>query len=214
MRLLAIILLLCLLTGTVTALSFPLPATLFSPPATTNLVPVSSFEGGQRFSAGDYPVIVLSGSYRQMGRQYGGLMKTELNEEYTFILSSLQKGGYTQEADACHGTGGSVSVSAAAQGGLHRHGRDLGTRGPMMSSVLYNGAILSIILPQVQSSCSYLAVWGNYTTDGSVVASRNWDLDDVMLRSTNGTSLPCTGPLTAAMASQRSAPPGCGPRHS
>ena len=97
MKLIAIILLLCLLTGSVAALSFPLPTSLFSTPVTTNLVPVSSFEGGQRFQAGDYPVIVLSGSYREMGRQYGGLMKTELNEEYGFLLSRFAKGGYTQE---------------------------------------------------------------------------------------------------------------------
>ena len=47
--------------------------------------------------------------------------------------------------------------------------------------VLYNGGILYLMIQPVQPSCSYLAAWGNYTTDGSVVASRNWDLDDVML---------------------------------
>jgi len=55
---------LCILTGTVAALSLPQVVSL-SRPAGTDLVPVASFEGGQRFSAGPYPVIVLSGSYRQ-----------------------------------------------------------------------------------------------------------------------------------------------------
>ncbi len=35
--------------------------------------------------------------------------------------------------------------------------------------------------PPVPMSCSYLATWGDYTTDGSVVASRNWDLDDAVM---------------------------------
>ncbi|MDD2287125.1 MAG: hypothetical protein PHQ11_17205, partial [Paludibacter sp.] len=39
---------------------------------------VSSFENGDRYLAGNYSVIVLNGTYREMGRQYGGLMKDEL----------------------------------------------------------------------------------------------------------------------------------------
>ena len=39
---------------------------------------VSSFENGDRYLAGNYTVIVLEGTYREMGRQYGGLMKDEL----------------------------------------------------------------------------------------------------------------------------------------
>ena len=69
----------------------------FLPPAVPGVAPVALFEGGQRFAAGDYPVIVLSGSYRQMGRQYGTLMKPELNEEDTFLLDSLIQRGYTQK---------------------------------------------------------------------------------------------------------------------
>ncbi len=30
------------------------------------------------------------------------------------------------------------------------------------------------------AGCSYLAVWGNYTKDGSVIVSRNWDLPDLV----------------------------------
>ncbi len=51
----AVIVALCLLTGTAGALSLPNLA-FVSHPASTDLVPVASFEGGQRFQAGDYPV--------------------------------------------------------------------------------------------------------------------------------------------------------------
>ncbi len=177
MKLTTVILLLCLLTGTVAALQIQLPTSLFSTPVTTDLVPVSSFECGQRFSAGDYPVIVLSGTYREMGRQYGGLMKIELNEEYQFLLSRFAKGGYSQEQLR------NMSREAAylypqRQKEIFSGMAETSGLQPEDILLIYNGLIYSIILPQANASCSYLAVWGNYTTDGSVIASRNWDLDD------------------------------------
>ena len=181
MRLVALLVTLCILTGTAAALSLPQIPSLSRPAAVTDLAPVASFEGGQRYQAGDYPVIVLSGSFRQMGRQYGGLMKTELSEEYTFILDTLTKRGYKQEE-------------------IRQIGRDIPAYYPQrvkeifsgMSetsgltpddiAVIYYGAIFQLMAtPPVPASCSYLAAWGNYTTDGSVIASRNWDLDDAVL---------------------------------
>lgn len=47
--------------------------------------------------AGIYPVIVLSGSYHEMGRQYGGLMKTELNDEYSYLINTVTSQGITKE---------------------------------------------------------------------------------------------------------------------
>ena len=177
MKLIAVLILLCMLTGTAAAITLP-QVVSFPQPVVTGVKPVATFEGGQRFAAGDYPVIVLSGSYRQMGRQYGGLMKTELNEEYAFLLDTLAKRGYTQQQ-------------------VRESGRDIPALYPQrikeiflgMSetsgltpddiAVLYYGAIFQLMAtPPVPASCSYLATWGNYTTDGSVIVSRNWDLDD------------------------------------
>jgi len=177
MKHIAVLILLCMLTGTAAAITLP-QVVSFPQPAVTGVKPVATFEGGQRFAAGDYPVIVLSGTYRQMGRQYGGLMKTELNEEYAFLLDTLVKRGYTQQQ-------------------VRESGRDIPAFYPQrikeiflgMSetscltpddiAVLYYGAIFQLMAtPPVPASCSYLATWGNYTTDGSVIVSRNWDLDD------------------------------------
>ena len=179
MKLIAVLIILCTLFGTASALSLPRMPSFFHP-AATDLAPVASFEGGQRFSAGDYPVIVLSGSYRQMGRQYGSLMKAELNEEYAFILSSLQKRGYTQEEVRSMGREAVVLYPQRLREVFTGMAETSGLTADDIL-VLYNGAILYLGLPPVQPSCSYLAAWGNYTTDGSVVASRNWDLEDVML---------------------------------
>jgi hypothetical protein len=151
------------------------------PTLTPDLVHVASFEGGERFQAGDYPVIVLTGSYREMGRQYGGLMKAELNEEYAFLLDTLTKRGFTQEEIREAGQEitalypqrvKEIFLGMAETSGLT----------PDDIAVLYYGAIFQLIAkPPVPVSCSYLAAWGDYTKDGSVVVSRNWDLDDAVM---------------------------------
>lgn len=181
MKLIAVIIVLCLLTGSAAALTLPHMAFFTRPTLTPDLVHVASFEGGERFQAGDYPVIVLTGSYREMGRQYGGLMKAELNEEYAFLLDTLTKRGFTQEEIREAGQEitalypqrvKEIFLGMAETSGLT----------PDDIAVLYYGAIFQLIAkPPVPVSCSYLAAWGDYTKDGSVVVSRNWDLDDAVM---------------------------------
>mgnify|MGYP003603591632 FL=1 len=62
-----------------------------------NLTPVAAFEGGIRYRAGAYDVIVLNGSYREMGRQYGALMKDELQSVHAIIESFSSERGYSAE---------------------------------------------------------------------------------------------------------------------
>ena len=179
MKLIPVLILLCMLTGTAAAITLP-QVVSFPQSAVTGIKPVATFEGGQRFAAGDYPVIVLSGSYRQMGRQYGGLMKTELNEEYAFLLDTLAKRGYTQQQVREAGRDTTAlypqRLKEVFLGMSETSGLTLDD-----IAVLYYGGVFYLIAPAVPASCSYLAAWGNYTTDGSVVVSRNWDLDDTVL---------------------------------
>ena len=46
--------------------------------------------------------------------------------------------------------------------------------------ILYEGPIFSISLTRATPGCSFLAAWGDYTRDGSVVLSRNYDLPDLL----------------------------------
>jgi hypothetical protein len=180
MKFLLLIVTLCLLAGTAYALSLPPIASLSPQPSAADLTYVASSGGGQRFQAGDYPVILLSGSYRGMGRQYGRLMKTELNAEYTYLLSTLEKRGYTQEQVREKGREYAAFYPQRLREVFLGMSETSGLT-PDDIDVLWNGVVLSLVMPPVPLSCSYLAAWGNYTTDGSVVASRNWDLDDSYL---------------------------------
>jgi len=145
-----------------------------SPAGNPDMTFVSSFEGGDRYIAGNYTVILLEGSYREMGRQYGGLMKTELLAEYAMLTGALEDRGYTID----------YLRSYAASGTQYQPERMMEiTRGMAETtglteediSILYYGPALYLSMP---AGCSYLAVWGDYTTDGSVIISRNWDLVD------------------------------------
>jgi len=181
MKLIAVLVTLCILVAPAAAFSLP-QFSSFSRPTGMDLVPVASFEGGQRFSAGDYPVIVLSGSYREMGRQYGGLMKTELNEEYTFLMDTLARRGYTREQVRESGRDITALYPQRVKEVFLGMSETSGLT-PDDIAILYYGAIFQLMAtpPVPAASCSYLAAWGNYTTDGSVIASRNWDLDDAVL---------------------------------
>jgi len=147
-----------------------------SPAGNPEMTFVSSFEGGDRYLAGNYTVILLEGSYREMGRQYGGLMKIELLAEYAMLTSTLEDRGYTIDYLRSYAAAGTQfqpeRMKEIARGMAETTGlteEDI--------SILYYGPALYLTMP---AGCSYLAVWGDYTKDGSVIVSRNWDLPDLV----------------------------------
>jgi len=146
-----------------------------------NLTPVAAFEGGIRYRAGAYDVIVLNGSYREMGRQYGALMKDELQSVHAIIESFSSERGYSAEQIREIGSKGceyqpermkSIYEGMAETSGIAEEDVE----------VLYYGPVLFVALPNLtRASCSFLAAGGNYTPDGTLVVSRNWDLPDIFL---------------------------------
>lgn len=176
-------LLVCVLSIPAAVLSTP-QETSVSGMSAIDLPLVATFEGGERYEAGSYPVIVLTGSYREMGRQYGGLMKGELNEEYAFVIDNLTSAGMTKEEILAISQNITLNypervkeifAGMAETSGLSYE--DIAT--------LYYGPIFLLLKSStpdpVPASCSYLATWGNYTTDGKPVVSRNWDLIDSVM---------------------------------
>ena len=149
-------------------------STPVSPPDNPDMTLVSSFEAGDRYIAGNYTVILLEGSYREMGRQYGGLMKTELLAEYAMLTGALKERGYTIDYLRSYAAAGTQFQPERMKEINHGMAETTGLTEEDIS-ILYYGPALYLSMPP---GCSYLAVWGDYTTDGSVVLSRNWDLPD------------------------------------
>lgn len=67
------------------------------PPARLELA--AQFEGGRLYRAGDIRVVELTGSYRQMGRQYGALLQAEMAALYETAIEGyyLQTAGFAPE---------------------------------------------------------------------------------------------------------------------
>lgn len=136
---------------------------------------VSEFEGGKLYRTGDVSILELKGNYRQMGRQYGALLKSEINELYDLSANKeyIQKQGFTYER-------------------LKYIGEFLFAYYPQKyKEILYGMAETSglgidkqLILNAIEwhpklgngaPGCSGIGVWGSYTRDGSLIFGRNND---------------------------------------
>lgn len=134
---------------------------------------VGEFEGGKLYRAGKINVVVMKGNFRQMGRQYGGLMKAEFKEFYDLIAK--QSGLGTAKAPL-------AEVLKELKAGLEVEPfyvrewvRGMGeTSGLGADKQIIACEGLNLILSG--GACSGMIVWEKYSRDGYSVAGRNWDL--------------------------------------
>jgi hypothetical protein len=116
-----------------------------------------------------------------MGYQYGDLMKDEINEEYKFMIKGLEDRGLTREQVSTTAREYSVVFSRRQKELFSGMAETSGLTTDDLNTLYYIGLTYYLITPPASSSCSYLAAWGNYTANGSVVVSRNWDLPDTLI---------------------------------
>ena len=151
-----------------------------SAPTGSGLTQVATFENGTRYQAGAYPVVVLSGTYREMGRQYGALMKDDLTANYAFVYASFTDRGYNvSQMNEFARTGTDLQpkrMKEIREGMAETSGLTVEELEILYMEVC---VVMSAVL-QTEPACSFMAVWGNYTNDGSVVLSRNYDMPDVI----------------------------------
>lgn len=136
--------------------------------------PVSSFEGGDLYKSGKLNVLNLHGTYRQMGRQYGYLLKDQLNHLYKIAIEDYFVGekGLSQKT---------MKDAADALFDLYPERFKEILRGMAETSgmsldkhIILNGLELYGTI----SACSGIAAWDDYTKDGSMVFGRNYDWFD------------------------------------
>ena len=141
----------------------------------SKLTLVSFFGGGRLFKAGKLNILQLNGNYRQMGRQYGWLLKKELNRLYDIAINDqfIQKQGFTYER---------LQVIAKSIFDVYPHRFKEIIYGMSETSGL--GIDKQILLnaiewyPKINAfipHCSGFAVWGDYTGGGPLVFGRNND---------------------------------------
>jgi hypothetical protein len=163
-------------------------------PAVTKIYPENiqanggNFYQGKLYKTGKINIVVLEGSYEEMGRQYGALLKDELNANYQGIMEGLKKlTGITakdlqKEGNEIYATYPEkykkiVNGLAITSGlGLEKARFLLAQEGYVFAGLL---SIAKDVNISGSTQCSGIAAWGAYTSDGSMLFGRNYDLGPV-----------------------------------
>jgi hypothetical protein len=134
--------------------------------------PAATFEGGKLYMAGNLKVLELHGSYRAMGRQYGALVKKDLNEIYDIMSADFgKKPGINYD--------GLLKRARSVYQSYPQRYREI-LRGIAETSGL--GLDKALIINSIEGAylisrfgCSGIAAWGDYTSGGTLVFGRNFD---------------------------------------
>ena len=140
-----------------------------------NLKFISEFEGGKLYKAGEVSVLELKGNYRQMGRQYGQLLKSELNELYDISANDeyIGKQGFTYERMKYIGEFLFAFYPQKYKEILYGMAETSGLG--LDKQLILNAIEWHPKLGNGKPKCSGIGVWGNYTKDGSLIFGRNND---------------------------------------
>lgn len=136
--------------------------------------PVSTFEGGNLYKSGMIDVLDLHGTYRQMGRQYGYLLKDQLHHLHRIAIEEyfIGKKGLSYETLKDTGTAlfnlypnrfKEVIYGMAETSGMSTD-----------KHILLNGLELYGMIP----GCSGIAAWDDYTKGSPLIFGRNYDWFD------------------------------------
>ena len=140
---------------------------------------VSEFEGGRLYRAGKISILELQGDYRQMGRQYGMLLKGELKSLFHAAVDEfyIKKRGLSRER---------LKAVADSQFDIYPRRYKAIIRGMAETSGL--GLERQVLLNSIEyfpkfnhlsfGRCSGIAAWGPYTSGGPLVFGRNNDDDE------------------------------------
>jgi len=146
----------------------------------TTTVATDPFEGGKLYksSSGTFLVPVLSGSFKEMGRQYGLMLQDQIKEFYKVAVDDylIAEKGIKYEDLVESGLSCYSNFSALLRDYLDGMAETNG----LGKEKTY---ILSEALPAIGfAGCSSLSAWDAYTTDGKTITGRNLDLPFPHLR--------------------------------
>lgn len=149
---------------------------------------ISTFEGGRLYRAGKFNVLVLNGTYREMGRQYGGLIgpqikamyKESLNVTSTTTAMLEEMGMKDPEVSLQNFT--SPRFQAYPKRFQEMITGISETSDAPLSEICAINEFFDYFLwrfsnPAAQSEghCSAITAWGNYTGGKPLVMGRNFD---------------------------------------
>ena len=152
-----------------------------SPSSKKRMHLLSSFEGGKLYSAGKFRVLEISGTYRQMGRQYGGLMSGPLKEMYHEVVSQYAKNGIVCSDISLDDFSMQLfrlyprRFQELVEGISETSGLNLNKIAVL--NEFFDYYLKSSVHPSSGNSgnCSEISVWGKYSKDCMLLMGRNFD---------------------------------------
>lgn len=144
-------------------------------PRASAMKPVAACGGGKLFMSGPVYVLQLRGSYREMGYQYGWLMRKEMRRLYSAAIETqyISEMGYTESR---------VKEIAQSIFALYPqrykeiiYGMATASRLGLDKQITLNALEFIPKMPRSPSHCSGFAVWGDYTSGGPLIFGRNND---------------------------------------
>ena len=136
--------------------------------------PLSTFEGGSLYKSGKLNILDLHGTYKQMGRQYGYLIKEQLHTLYKKAIEGYFIGQKGLSREILKKTAMSLfnfypqRFKEIIQGMAETSGLSI------EKHIVLNGLELYGTI----SGCSGIAAWSDYTKDGPLIFGRNYDWFD------------------------------------
>ena len=145
--------------------------------------PVSTFRNGEMFQKNNVSIVILRGSYYEMGEQYGYLLKEKINNMYdiaikkTFFDSGVTSFDHVYKDYA-------LRVWQAMPARLKKIYLGVSkTSGLSPIQLVMTDGYLSIGLLHIEKvfgpngvgACSFLSVGDSYTSDNKIIIGRNFD---------------------------------------
>jgi len=139
------------------------------------LKPIAKYEGGLLYKAGKFNIVELHGNFRQMGRQYGHLLKDALQKFYKLAIADT----IVKEKQLEYGVAKYVSAELFKR--FPQRFKEIfygiaETSGMELEKLLVLNELvtLSHIMGDAVH-CSYIATWDDYSADGTMITGRHFD---------------------------------------
>ncbi|SHI05368.1 C45 family autoproteolytic acyltransferase/hydolase [Ferrimonas marina] len=152
----------------------------------TNLTLHKQFEQGKKFTTGDEMLFVLqlSGSWYEMGQQYGTLAKEDMVLMWDKTIKPLFDNGFTTEAESAQLFGRRIFDALSLRRKQYFQGVADAIGWPVENVlVLDQGGAMAIYQGKAHSfsGCTSIATWGKNTADGHTLVGRNMDWSEHFL---------------------------------
>ncbi|MDO9527802.1 MAG: C45 family peptidase [Syntrophales bacterium] len=143
------------------------------------LKPIAKYDGGLLYKAGKFNVVELHGNFRQMGRQYGHLLKDDLKKFYKLAIVD----GLVKEKHLDYKLGKYVAAEIFSR--CPQRFREIfygiaETSGMELEKLLILNELVTLAHIMGDAvHCSFIATWGDYSADGTMITGRHFDYPEL-----------------------------------